>query len=356
LIELQHVTKRYPDGTEAVKDLSFTAPTGQITALVGPSGCGKTTTLRMINRLIEPTEGTILLDGDDVTRQDKVALRRRIGYVIQSAGLMPHKRVLANITTVPRLMGVKKAECEARARELLDLVGLDQSFADRFPAQLSGGQSQRVGVARALAADPPFMLMDEPFSAVDPIVRQQLQQEFLALQKRVAKTIVLVTHDIAEALLLGDQIVVLGQAAAIEQQGTPYELLSNPANEFVSDFLGRSRGYQALGFEQAGDLPLQPGPVVRASDLGRADPRRWTLILDDGGRPAGWQRGTEHRAAIAAIRFPAESLRVCLDSALAGPSGLGVAVDADGVFRGTFRLGDVLAQAAFDSQPWEGPQ
>ena len=224
MITFDNVSKVYPDGTVAVDELTITAPNGKITTLVGPSGCGKTTSMRMINRLIEPSSGTIELEGVDTQTLDRVALRRRIGYVIQNAGLFPHRTVVDNVAALPRLLGGSKKETRSAAMELLERVGLDAKFAKRYPWQLSGGQQQRVGVARALATDPPFLLMDEPFSAVDPIVRNQLQDEFLRLQADISKTIVMVTHDIDEALKLGDQVVVLRQGGTLAQAATPAEL------------------------------------------------------------------------------------------------------------------------------------
>ncbi len=241
MIEIDHVTKafgRNGDRTVAVDDLTLTVDAGEIVALVGSSGSGKTTTLRMINRLIEPSSGRIIIDGRDVTTMPTHELRRGIGYVIQQSGLFPHRTVLANVATVPRLLGWDKARARARAHELLDLVGLDATFADRYPAQLSGGQQQRVGVARALAADPPVLLMDEPFGAVDPIVRAQLQREFAKLQRDLDKTVVFVTHDVDEAIVLGDRIAVLETGGRLAQLASPAELLANPASEFVADFLG----------------------------------------------------------------------------------------------------------------------
>src|SRR6188768_2338201 len=245
MIVLDHVTKRFggaADRPAAVEDLSLEIGDGEIVVLLGSSGRGKTTTLRMINRLIEATSGTITIGGKDVHTMPVHELRRGIGYVIQQAGLFPHRTVLDNVTTVPRLLGWSKEKRNARARDLLALVGLDPATAAMYPAQLSGGQQQRVGVARALAADPPVLLMDEPFGAVDPIVRAQLQREFLRLQRELHKTIVFVTHDIDEAVLLGDRIAVLNTAAHIEQFAAPPELLARPANAFVADFLGGDRG------------------------------------------------------------------------------------------------------------------
>ena len=247
MISLQDVAKRYPDGTVAVNDLTLEVEKGQICALVGPSGCGKTTTMRMINRLIEPTAGTIRVAGEDVTSLDVQQLRRRIGYVIQNAGLFPHYTVRRNVATVCRLLGWERARTAARVDEMLALVDLDpERFGDRYPHQLSGGQRQRVGVARALAADPPVMLMDEPFGAVDPIARERLQDEFLALHERVRKTVVFVTHDIDEAVKLGDRIAVMKQGGFLEQYDRPAVVLGFPANDFVGDFVGSDRAIKRL--------------------------------------------------------------------------------------------------------------
>ncbi len=253
MIRFESVSKVYDDGTTAVDSLDLEVPTGTLLALVGPSGCGKTTSLRMINRLIDPTTGTITLDGMDVLSTDRVTLRRKIGYVIQHAGLFPHRTVIDNVAALPRLLGGDRKKTRARALELLETVGLDERFANRYPWQLSGGQQQRVGVARALATDPPFLLMDEPFSAVDPIVRAQLQDEFLRLQGEIGKTIVMVTHDIDEALKLGDRVAVLRTGGVLAQFGTPLELLTQPVDRFVADFVGGARGYRALGFERLPD-------------------------------------------------------------------------------------------------------
>jgi osmoprotectant transport system ATP-binding protein len=261
LITFDGVTKRYPDGTVAVDNLDLEIPTGQITVLVGPSGCGKTTTLRMINRMVDPTEGVITIDGTDVRSQNPAELRRGIGYVIQQAGLFPHRTILNNIATVPYLLGWNKKKARARARDLMDRVGLDPGMASRYPYQLSGGQQQRVGVARALAADPPVMLMDEPFSAVDPIVRGSLQDEFLRLQSQLRKTIVFVTHDIDEAIKLGHRIAVFEVGGTLAQYASPEELLSAPKEGFVTDFLGGERGLKRLRFFQELDAEEASVPV-----------------------------------------------------------------------------------------------
>ncbi len=245
-IEFRSVTKRFADETVAVDDFSLLIPSRKTTVLVGSSGCGKTTLLRMINRMVDPSSGVITIDDEDIATVEPVALRRRIGYVMQNSGLLPHRKVVDNVATVPLLNGVPKAEARERALELLDTVGLDRALADRYPSQLSGGQQQRVGVARGLAADPNILLMDEPFGAVDPIVRSELQHELIRLQRELGKTVVFVTHDIDEAFLLGDQVVILEKGAKIAQQGHPREILANPATEFVASFIGADRGKRRL--------------------------------------------------------------------------------------------------------------
>jgi osmoprotectant transport system ATP-binding protein len=249
MIEFSAVTKRFADGTEAVVDFDLIIPSRQTTVLVGSSGCGKTTLLRMINRMVDPTSGHVEIDGENIALLDPVALRRRIGYVMQNSGLLPHRTVLDNVATVPLLEGVPRRTARADALELLDTVGLDRSLANRYPSQLSGGQQQRVGVARGLAMDPNILLMDEPFGAVDPIVRADLQQELIRLQQELDKTVVFVTHDIDEAFLLGDQVVILQVGAHIAQQGHPKQILANPANDFVSDFIGAGRGKRRLSVD-----------------------------------------------------------------------------------------------------------
>ncbi|MEU5080986.1 MULTISPECIES: betaine/proline/choline family ABC transporter ATP-binding protein [Streptomyces] len=295
MIRFEQVTKRYPDGTTAVDDLSFEVAEGELVTLVGPSGCGKTTTMMMVNRLIEPTSGRILVDGRDVAGVDPVRLRRRIGYVIQQVGLFPHRTVLDNTATVPALLGWKRARARARAAELLDLVGLDpKTYGPRYPHQLSGGQRQRVGVARALAADPPVLLMDEPFGAVDPVVREQLQDEFLRMQAEVRKTVLLVTHDIEEAVRLGDRIAVYGQGR-IEQFDTPGAVLGAPATPYVASFVGADRGLKRLSVTAIEPDDLEQPPVARPEEsAARARERllgqgaRWAVVLDADGDLHGW--------------------------------------------------------------------
>jgi osmoprotectant transport system ATP-binding protein len=295
MISLRGVTKRFPSTPEpAVGDLSLDIPEGEIVALVGPSGCGKTTTLKMINRLIEPSGGTILVNGIDVMRQDPVRLRRGIGYVIQSVGLMPHQTIERNIATVPHLLGWPEERIRARVQELVALFELDPEFLVRYPGELSGGQRQRVGVARALAADPAVMLMDEPFAAVDPIVRARLQDEFLRIQQQVHKTIVFVTHDIDEAIKLADRICILNVGGTLEQYATPEEILRAPANGFVERFVGSERGLKRLALIRVADIGVEEGPVV-SSDTTSEEGRRviekwsfgWASVVDDG-ELLGW--------------------------------------------------------------------
>src|SRR5690242_12611071 len=326
MIEFEDVTKRYPDGTVAVDNLSLRIPSNQITVFVGPSGCGKTTSLRMINRTIERTSGTISIDGVDINSQDPVTLRRGIGYVIQNAGLFPHKTVVDNVATVPKLLGWDKRKAHGTAMELLERVGLDVKLAERYPAQLSGGQQQRVGVARALAADPAVMLMDEPFSAVDPIVRHQLQEELLRLQRDIGKTIVFVTHDIDEAIKLGDNVAVLQVGGKLAQFAPPAELLANPADDFVRGFVGQDRGYRALTFIYTDQLTVQPLPD--------------DLALNDG-VPVGWRNGSEEIEPVGAVFKRGDSLRAALDAVLTSPNGLGVVVDDEGRAVGVVDQGSV---------------
>jgi osmoprotectant transport system ATP-binding protein len=263
MICLEHVSKTFPGSAlPAVGDLSLEVPQGEIVVLVGPSGCGKTTTLKMINRIIEPTSGDIWVAGTNAAQTEPHLLRRNIGYVIQQTGLFPHRTIAQNIATVPRLLGWDRPRIDQRVGELIDLVGLDSEMADRFPAELSGGQQQRVGVARALAADPPVLLMDEPFGAVDPIVRTRLQVELLGLQARVRKTIVFVTHDIDEAIQLGDRVAILNMGGVLEQIGRPEDILREPANDFVAEFLGTDRGLKRLSLIPIHTVDLDPGPVV----------------------------------------------------------------------------------------------
>ncbi|WAL97028.1 ABC transporter ATP-binding protein [Streptomyces sp. Je 1-369] len=313
MIRFEHVTKRYADGTTAVDDLSFEVAEGELVTLVGPSGCGKTTTMKMVNRLIEPSEGRIFVDGDDISGIDPVQLRRRIGYVIQQVGLFPHKTVLENTATVPHLLGVKRGKARERAAELLDLVGLDPAvFGDRYPEQLSGGQRQRVGVARALAADPPVLLMDEPFGAVDPVVREHLQNEFLRLQQAVRKTVLFVTHDIEEAVRLGDRIAVYGHGS-IEQFDTPSTVLGAPANDYVADFVGADRGLKRLSVTPIEEGDLEQPPVVHLDDaLPKELDARWAVVLDGENNLHGWLSAEHARAESGTVREHARRMEAWL--------------------------------------------
>ncbi|VXB52043.1 ABC transporter ATP-binding protein [Aeromicrobium sp. 9AM] len=250
MIEYRSIGKTFADGTEAVGDFSLQLPSRTTTVFVGSSGCGKTTLLRMVNRMVDPSHGQVLIDDVDVSTRNKVELRRSIGYVMQEAGLLPHRKVIDNVALMMRLKGADKKEARDRAHEVLETVGLDSSLANRYPAQLSGGQQQRVGVARGLVTDPNILLMDEPFGAVDPIVRDELQQELLRLQRELDKTIVFVTHDIDEAFLLGDQVVILKKGGEIAQVGSPAEILAKPANDFVSSFIGLEKGHRKLHVEE----------------------------------------------------------------------------------------------------------
>ncbi|HEX2064739.1 MAG TPA: ABC transporter ATP-binding protein [Acidimicrobiales bacterium] len=295
MIRLEELTKAFGDQV-AVDRLSLEVPEGSVCVLVGPSGCGKTTTMKMINRLVEPTSGRVVLDGEDVTRVDPVRLRRRIGYVIQQVGLFPHRTVAENVATVPRLLGWSRDRTARRTDELLALVGLDPArFGHRYPHQLSGGQRQRVGVARALGADPPVLLMDEPFGATDPITRGRLQQEFLRLQAELRKTVVFVTHDIEEAVILGDRIAILRQGGVLEQYDTPAAVLGSPASEFVADFVGADRGLKRLGVTPIEAAGLDHPPVVSEGDSVAAaaqamatDGRDRAAVVDGRGAFVGW--------------------------------------------------------------------
>src|SRR3712207_2509953 len=259
MINLENLTKVFPGQDEpAVDDLSMEIYEGEIVVLVGPSGCGKTTTMKMVNRLIEPTSGRIILEGEDVTGVNPDNLRRRIGYVIQQIGLFPHMTIADNIATVPRMLGWEKKRTSDRIDELLETVGIDLSYRNRYPKELSGGQRQRIGVARAMAADPPVLLMDEPFGAIDPITRERLQDEFLRLQEQIRKTIVFVTHDIDEAIKLGDRIAVMRQGGVLVQYATPQDLLMHPVDDYVDEFLGADRALKRLALVRVGDLPLDP--------------------------------------------------------------------------------------------------
>ena len=353
-IRLRGVTKRFPGGAQdAVSDLDLDVDQGSIVVLIGPSGCGKTTTLRMINRLIEPTSGTIEIEGEDVTGLPTTQLRRGIGYVIQQVGLFPHRTIEANIATVPRTLGWDKARIRARVEELVDVVGIDREMLTRYPDELSGGQQQRVGVARALAADPPVLLMDEPFGAVDPIVRTRLQDELLELQSRLHKTIVLVTHDLDEAIKIADKIVLLNVGGVVEQYASPDQLLREPASGFVASFVGEDRSMRRLNLATVADLPYHAGPVVHldaspaeARDAMEDEGSEW-LGLTDGERFLGWVDGIEvvdgrdlgalDRFLPAAQVRPDASLRGAMEVILNSRTTVAV-IDDDGRFGGTVTL------------------
>ncbi len=348
VVELAHVTKRYGGSAapEAVSDLSLTVASGEICVLVGPSGCGKTTTMKMVNRLVEPTSGRITIDGDDVMTLPAVELRRRIGYVIQQVGLFPHLTVAQNVAVVPTLLKWPRRRTEGRVEELLALVGLDAAtYAGRYPAALSGGERQRVGVARALAADPPLMLMDEPFGAVDPIRRERLQNEFLRLQQRVRKTVIFVTHDVDEAIKMADRIAILQRGGILAQYDTPEAILSHPASEFVERFVGADRGLKRLSLSRVRDLPLLEAVTVRSGDpraeararLQRAGTHAYALLVDDRNRPMGWVDthalagdgtiGPEAATPGAPTVQPETTLRDALSAMLGSSVQLGVVVD-----------------------------
>jgi osmoprotectant transport system ATP-binding protein len=351
VITFEGVTKRYPDGTVAVDGLDLEVPDGKTMILVGPSGCGKTTTLRMINRLVEPTSGRIVLNGRDVEQQHPAQLRRGIGYVIQETGLFPHRTVEDNIATVPLLIGWRRAKARARARDLMQLVGLDPALARRYPSQLSGGQQQRVGVARALAADPPVLLMDEPFSAVDPIVRATLQDELIRLQGELHKTIVMVTHDIEEAIKVGDLVALYRPHGHLAQVDTPERLLGAPVDDYVRDFVGFDRGIRRLSFFPTTGLDLDAGVVLpdsstvaEALDTAALAGQSWILVTDSGQKPRGWLsagllrtrpgstplRNVPVEAFGHTFTVGTDSLRAALDAAVLSPAGQAIGADQAG--------------------------
>jgi osmoprotectant transport system ATP-binding protein len=361
-LEFREATKRYPGQTEpAVERLSLTVPAGEICVLVGPSGCGKTTAMRMANRMIDITEGDILLDGQSVRERRPAELRREIGYAIQQVGLFPHLSVADNIATVPRLLDWDRQRIRTRVDELLELVSLDPNETrGRYPAQLSGGQRQRVGVARALAVDPPLMLMDEPFGAIDPINRERLQNEFLRLQREIRKTVVFVTHDIDEAIKMGDRIAVLQKGGKLAQYAPPAELLMQPANPFVEDFVGADRALKRLALQRVRDVDLWTAPLVREGDpaaavRGQLDHSEvpYALLVDDETRPVGWlsdralagERITnELRSRPNPVLESDDVLRDALSDLLAEEAQYGPVVDERGAVTGVLSI-EILSHA-----------
>ncbi len=358
-ITLDGVVKRYKgQDTPAVERLDLEIDAGDIVAFVGPSGCGKTTTLKMINRLIEPTEGRIFIGGRDVTREDPDKLRQSIGYVIQSGGLFPHWSVAKNIGAIPRVLGWDKKRIAERTEYLLDLVGLDPStFADRLPKDMSGGQQQRVGVARALAADPPVLLMDEPFGAVDPITRVRLQDSLIAIQHELGKTIVIVTHDFEEATKLGDKVLILSEGGHIEQYATPEEILTDPATPFVEEFVGSGAKLAYLTVSRVRDVEVDPVTTARIGEssqvvIGRAKAagNTWVVVVDEAGRPRSWPSLTEVASKPEVSdyldrRLPvvaqSSTLNDALDAMLAASQGATLVTDGRGAVVGSLGIGSV---------------
>jgi osmoprotectant transport system ATP-binding protein len=359
MIRLENLSKVFPAQDEpAVDDLSMDIYEGEIVVLVGPSGCGKTTTMKMINRLIEPSSGRIFLQGEDVTKVNSDNLRRRIGYVIQQIGLFPHMTIADNIATVPKMLGWDKERTSRRIDELLETVGIDRSYRDRYPKELSGGQRQRIGVARAMAADPPVLLMDEPFGAIDPITRDRLQDEFLRLQREIRKTIVFVTHDIDEAIKMGDRIAILKQQSKIAQYDTPEKILTDPADDFVADFIGGGASIKRLSLSTVEDIEPADWPVANLSDgyehvqeKMRSTEKGYVLLLDDGDRPSRWvsAEDIEHDAPLEEAGRPAvaiveasSSLYTTLDTMITSYKGSAIVVDEEGRYQGVVDFDTVL--------------
>ena len=363
VVEFDGVTKRYGGRQTgaAVDNLSMRIPGGEICVFVGPSGCGKTTSLKMVNRLVEPTSGEIRIDGQNILKRDPVKLRRSIGYVIQQTGLFPHLTIGANVATVPRLVGWDRDRAKRRADELIELVGLDPAkYRDRYPSQLSGGERQRIGVARAIATDPPVLLMDEPFGAVDPITRERLQNEFLRLQKQLSTTILMVTHDIDEAIKMGDRIAVFQPGGVLAQFGTPVEILENPANEFVARFVGGDRSLKRLSLGRVRDLELEHPPTIRTGDdaatilsVITSSDRPYVLMVDQRDAPVGWlwERdlrspgpvGPERASSPEPLLDPDSTLRDALSAMLESAVQEGVVVDGSGTFLGTVSVEAIAA-------------
>ena len=360
MIRLEHLTKVFPNQDEpAVDDLSMDIYEGEIVVLVGPSGCGKTTTMKMINRLIEPSSGRIFLQGEDVTKVNSDKLRRRIGYVIQQIGLFPHMTIADNIATVPKMLGWDKKRISDRTDELLETVGIDLSYRDRYPKELSGGQRQWIGVARAMAADPPVLLMDEPFGAIDPITRDRLQDEFLRLQQEIRKTIVFVTHDIDEAIKMGDRIAILKQQSKIAQYDTPEKILTDPADDFVADFIGGGASIKRLSLSTVEDIEPADWPVASLADgyehvqeKMQSSDKRYVLLLDDQNRPSRWVSAEDiedddtsleeaGRPAVAIVEANS-SLYNTLDTMITSYKGSAIVVDGEGRYQGVVDFDTVL--------------
>ena len=372
-IRLEGLTKRFPGQAEpAVDSLTMDIPEGEIVILVGPSGCGKTTTMKLINRLIEPTSGNIYLDDENVTKVNADDLRRRIGYVIQQIGLFPHMTIYDNIATVPRLLGWNRSRISERVDELLTTVGMDPGlFRGRYPKELSGGQRQRVGVARAMSADPDVMLMDEPFGAIDPITRERLQNEFLRIQSEIKKTIIFVTHDIEEAIKMGDRIAILRDQSRIAQYDTPERILMNPADDFVRDFIGRGASLKRLGLSQVGSIALLDWPVAlddaspdQISSLLAGSNKDAVLLLDSQRRPQRWIGARDLQAAgerrLIEIGEPAAatveaqaSLSDALNAMLGAANNVAIVIDADGAYQGVVDI-ETLNRSVREMRTAEG--
>ena len=370
MIRLENLSKTFPGQTSpAVDDLSMEIYEGEIVVFVGPSGCGKTTTMKMINRIIEPTGGKIILDGEDVTTTNPDNLRRRIGYVIQQIGLFPHMTIADNVATVPKMLGWDKQRTNSRVDELLETVGMDGSYKARYPKELSGGQRQRVGVARAMAADPPIMLMDEPFGAVDPITRDRLQDEFLRLQEEIQKTIVFVTHDIDEAIKMGDRIAILREQSVIAQYDTPERILTDPADRYVEDFIGSGASLKRLSLSKVRDIKTSEWPVASLTDgpdkvlqTLRQSGKDYVLLLDEGRKPKRWVGAEElelNGVPLKNAGWPAvaivegnSSLYDTLDTMITSYKGSAIVVDEQGRYESIVDFSAVL-QAIEEMRPEE---
>ena len=369
MIRLENLTKVFPGQEQpAVENLSLEIPKGEIVVFVGPSGCGKTTTMKMINRIIEPSSGRIFLQDEDVTGVNADKLRRRIGYVIQQIGLFPHMTIAENIATVPKMLGWDKKRISERVDELLETVSMDTSYRSRYPKELSGGQRQRIGVARAMAADPPVLLMDEPFGAIDPITRERLQNEFLRLQEEIKKTIVFVTHDIDEAIKMGDRIAILRTRSRIAQYDTPERILTDPADEFVEDFIGAGASIKRLSLSRVRDIKTADWPVAMLSEgreaareLMRSSEKDYVLLLDDRRRPKRWVNADDiaHGGPLNEAGWPAvaiveegSSLYSVLDTMITSYKGSAIVVDGEGRYEGVVDF-DTVLEAINSMRPLE---